>query len=90
MRILTRRRIVGLREAGTYVILQGVENEHDQQDACWVCSIYLDRFAGFDTAPAMSGMPRLAIGGYDTVAYFTVGKAVPGSLESQTVWHDAR
>ena len=24
-------------------------------------------------------MPRLAIGGYDTVAYFTVGKAVPGS-----------
>jgi hypothetical protein len=29
-----------------------------------------------DTAPAMSGMPRLAIGGYDTVAYFTIGKAV--------------
>ena len=30
-----------------------------------------------DTAPSMDGMPRLAIGGYDTVAYFTVGKAVP-------------
>jgi hypothetical protein len=43
-----------------------------------------------DTAPEMSGMPRLAIGGYDTVAYFTAGKAVPGSLEYQTVWHDAR
>jgi hypothetical protein len=43
-----------------------------------------------DTTPEMSGMPRLAIGGYDTVAYFTVGKAVPGSLEYQTVWHDAR
>jgi hypothetical protein len=43
-----------------------------------------------DTAPEMGGMPRLAIGGYDTVAYFTVGKAVPGSLENQTVWHDAR
>jgi YHS domain len=43
-----------------------------------------------DTAPEMSGMPRLAIGGYDTVAYFTVGKAVPGKLEYQTVWHDAR
>ncbi len=43
-----------------------------------------------DTAPEMTGMPRLAIGGYDTVAYFTVGKAVPGSLEYQTVWHDAR
>src|SRR3984885_3160412 len=46
------------------------------------------RFA--DTAPSMSGMPRLAIGGYDTVAYFTVGKAIPGSLDYQTVWHDAR
>jgi hypothetical protein len=43
-----------------------------------------------DTAPKMSGMPRLAIGGYDTVAYFTVGKAVPGTLEYQTIWHDAR
>jgi YHS domain-containing protein len=43
-----------------------------------------------DTAPDMTGMPRLAIGGYDTVAYFTVGKAVPGNLEYQTVWHDAR
>src|ERR1700678_1733164 len=43
-----------------------------------------------DTAPSMDGMPRLAIGGYDTVAYFTVGKAVPGSLEYQTIWHDAR
>jgi hypothetical protein len=43
-----------------------------------------------DTAPEMSGTPRLAIGGYDTVAYFTVGKAVPGRLDYQTVWHDAR
>ena len=43
-----------------------------------------------DTAPRMDGMPRLAIGGYDTVAYFTVGVAVPGSLHYQTVWHDAR
>ena len=43
-----------------------------------------------DMAPEMGGKPRLAIGGYDTVAYFTVGKAVPGSLDYQTVWHDAR
>jgi hypothetical protein len=43
-----------------------------------------------DTAPEMNDTPRLAIGGYDTVAYFTVGKAVPGSLEYQTIWHDAR
>src|SRR5271163_1816964 len=41
-------------------------------------------------APEMSGTPRLAIGGHDTVAYFTIGKAVPGSLDFQTVWHDAR
>jgi len=49
--------------------------------------------AGFrydETRPSMSEAPRLAIGGYDTVAYFTVGKAVPGSLDYQTVWHDAR
>jgi hypothetical protein len=52
------------------------------------CTIFaLPAFA--DTAPEMSGMPLLAISGYDTVAYFTVGKAVPGNLEYQTVWHDA-
>jgi hypothetical protein len=43
-----------------------------------------------DVAPAMTGAPRLAIGGYDTVAYHTVGKAVPGRLEYQTGWHEAR
>jgi hypothetical protein len=43
-----------------------------------------------DVAPDMTGQPRLAIGGYDTVAYFTDSKAVPGKLEYQTVWHDAR
>lgn len=45
---------------------------------------------GDDAAPAMTGLPRLAIGGYDTVAYHTVGNAVPGRLEYQMVWHDAR
>jgi hypothetical protein len=43
-----------------------------------------------DVAPDMGGSPRLAIGGYDPVAYFTQSKAVPGTLEYQTVWHDAR
>src|SRR6201996_517285 len=51
---------------------------------------YASAAAYVDTAPSMTGMPRLAIGGYDTVAYFTLGKAVPGTLEYQTVWHDAR
>jgi enamine deaminase RidA (YjgF/YER057c/UK114 family) len=33
---------------------------------------------------------RLAIGGYDTVAYFTDGKPVPGRSDIDYVWHDAR
>ncbi|MGE0260095.1 MAG: YHS domain protein, partial [Alphaproteobacteria bacterium] len=33
---------------------------------------------------------RLAIGGYDPVAYFTDGKPVPGSGDIDYVWHDAR
>jgi hypothetical protein len=45
---------------------------------------------GADIAPEFDGVPRLAIGGYDTVAYFTEGKPVPGRLEYQTIWHDAR
>ena len=45
---------------------------------------------GADIAPEFGGVSRLAIGGYDTVAYFTEGKPVPGRLEYQTVWHDAR
>lgn len=43
-----------------------------------------------DVAPKMTGSLRLAIGGYDTVAYHTIGRAVPGRLEYQTIWHDAR
>jgi hypothetical protein len=43
-----------------------------------------------DVAPEMSDSPRLAIGGYDTVAYHTMGKAVPGKLEYETIWHNAR
>ena len=43
-----------------------------------------------NVAPDLTGFPRLAIGGYDTVAYHTMGKAVPGRLEYQTIWHDAR
>ena len=43
-----------------------------------------------DVAPEMTGLPRLAIGGYDTVTYHSIGKAVPGRLEYQTIWHNAR
>jgi hypothetical protein len=41
-------------------------------------------------ASAAIAETRLAIMGYDTVAYFTDGKPVQGSPEFQTVWHDAR
>jgi enamine deaminase RidA (YjgF/YER057c/UK114 family) len=33
---------------------------------------------------------RLAIGGYDPVAYFTDQKPVPGKAEFEYVWHEAR
>ena len=36
----------------------------------------------------VTGKPRLAIGGYDTVAYFTDGKPVPGKPEFTFQWHD--
>jgi len=40
--------------------------------------------------PAAWGETRLAISGYDPVAYFTDGKPVPGLTEFEHVWHDAR
>ena len=40
--------------------------------------------------PAAWGETRLAISGYDPVAYFTDGKPVPGRTEFEHVWHDAR
>ena len=39
---------------------------------------------------AWGGETRLAISGYDPVAYFTDGKPVPGLTEFEHVWHDAR
>lgn len=42
-------------------------------------------------APAARGdEPRLAISGYDPVAYFTDGKPVAGNTEFEYVWRDAR
>src|ERR1700733_7911508 len=40
-------------------------------------------------ASAFGDELRLAIGGYDTVAYFTDAKAVPGNPEFKYAWHDA-
>ena len=41
--------------------------------------------------PASAGaQERLAIKGYDPVAYFTEGKPVPGKPELSSTWQDAR
>jgi hypothetical protein len=39
---------------------------------------------------ASAGEARVAIGGYDTVAYFTDAKPVPGRSDIGFVWHHAR
>jgi hypothetical protein len=36
------------------------------------------------------GADNVAIGGYDTVAYFTEGRAVKGKSEFEVVWNDVR
>jgi hypothetical protein len=41
-------------------------------------------------ALAGEGAPRLAIKGYDPVAYFTVGKPMPGSPDFSHEWDGAR
>jgi hypothetical protein len=41
-------------------------------------------------SPSLGAEPRLAIGGYDTVAYFTDGEPILGKAEFLVVWHDAR
>ncbi len=40
--------------------------------------------------PGRGEEARLAISGYDPVAYFTVGKPVPGQSEHEFRWHNAR
>jgi hypothetical protein len=40
--------------------------------------------------PSRGEEARLAISGYDTVAYFTDGKPVPGKSEFEYTWHNAR
>src|SRR6266481_5082742 len=61
----------------------------------WGCFSRLVPFAALLglllAAPTARGdETRLAISGYDPVAYFTDGKPVPGLTEFEHVWHDAR
>jgi enamine deaminase RidA (YjgF/YER057c/UK114 family) len=41
-------------------------------------------------AAALGDEPRLSIGGYDPVAYFTEGRPVPGKPDYEYVWHKLR
>jgi hypothetical protein len=43
-----------------------------------------------ETLLVNAGSDRVAIKGYDAVAYFTAGRPVRGSPEYQHAWHDAR
>jgi hypothetical protein len=45
---------------------------------------------GADIAPDADGGPRLAIEGFDIVAYHDEGRPIRGRFEYQAVWHDAR
>jgi hypothetical protein len=42
-----------------------------------------------DMSPISVDSHRIAIGGYDPVAYFTVGKAVQGTSQYEYVWKEA-
>jgi enamine deaminase RidA (YjgF/YER057c/UK114 family) len=56
----------------------------------WRLWLALPALVMFAAAPSRAEEPRLAISGYDTVAYFTDGKPVPGRTDHEYVWHDAR
>lgn len=54
--------------------------------------IYLAAVIGIAYAdiPVNKNEDNIAIDGYDTVAYFTLGKAVKGNSQHEHVWQDAR
>jgi hypothetical protein len=54
------------------------------------CSLALAIFVLSSVALGSTAEVRLAISGYDPVAYFTDGKPVPGRDDIDFVWHDAR
>jgi hypothetical protein len=62
----------------------------------WTLGVTLLLFAAVATAraddakPVATGPDHVAIQGYDTVAYFTDGKAIKGSLSFEYVWGDAK
>jgi hypothetical protein len=53
-------------------------------------SLALTVFLSFAVGSSRGDEARLAIGGYDAVAYFTDARPVPGRGEIEYVWHNAR
>jgi enamine deaminase RidA (YjgF/YER057c/UK114 family) len=56
----------------------------------WWFSVTLAAPLLFAAGPSRGEEAKLAISGYDPVAYFTVGKPVPGRSEFEHSWHNAR
>jgi enamine deaminase RidA (YjgF/YER057c/UK114 family) len=56
----------------------------------WWFPVVVVAFVLLAAEPARSEETRLAISGYDPVAYFTDGKPVPGKSEFEYKWHNAR
>jgi len=56
-----------------------------------ICSMFFILPAGFATQPTINvDKAGIAIKGYDTVAYFTLGRPVKGQKEFRHDWQDAR
>jgi enamine deaminase RidA (YjgF/YER057c/UK114 family) len=70
-------------------VLKRAGNRGEMMPFGWFLSIVLASLA-FAVAPVRAEEPRLAISGYDPVAYFTDGKPVPGQNQHDYVWHNAR
>lgn len=56
----------------------------------WIVSILAFAMLWVPGTPARGDEPKLAISGYDAVAYFTDGKPVLGQADHEYVWHKSR
>src|SRR5205814_6725016 len=56
----------------------------------WLIALALAMCFGLVVPQGRAAEARLAISGYDPVAYFTDGKPTPGKSEHEFVWHNAR
>jgi enamine deaminase RidA (YjgF/YER057c/UK114 family) len=56
----------------------------------WWCPLAVAALLLLAAGPGRGQEAKLAISGYDPVAYFTVGKPVPGQGEFEHRWHNAR